>query len=584
MKQRALARERKASKPNADSIGRAKKLWERLRRKSHVPLEERRVLVDELFSIITGHINDFVFKHDSVRPVQCALKYANSEQRRAIAQELRGEYKTLSQSKYAKFLVAKILAEPDKVIRGWVLGEFEGSVRRLINHLEASWILDDSYRAVASPVQKRRLLREWYGAEFAIFKPNKAQPEEASKIEDEQLDLQTVLERHPEKRKSILSHLHGMINQLIQKKMTAFTMLHDAMLQYSIAVGHPSTSPSAAEFLEMLKPASANTDDQDYEAEKDILLNLAFTPSGSRVVARALAVSNAKDRKLLLRVFKGHIETIACDVNAYNVLLAAFETIDDTIMTAKMIFPELLVTKTEDVDERCDAIVALANHQYGRIPLLWPLASASAELPRSLVPPTSTTAKLIKEVRELRSETSKKQPEKRQSELAKALSEYDGILLKTVERRADQLVQTSTGCQFITDVLLNVDGDKAAAVSAVASLVEGSPDHEEHFSKSPAVGKMLKTLALGGHYDAKQGHIIRVQNNVKFGESFWRSIEQNAVAWATGPSSFAVVNLLEAEDFADKDEVIGRFKKSKADLSAAAERGNKGAQMLLDKL
>ncbi|KAL8937661.1 MAG: hypothetical protein Q9216_004313 [Gyalolechia sp. 2 TL-2023] len=49
-KQKALAQERKAAKPNADSIARTKKLWERLRRKSHVPLEERKKLVAELFA------------------------------------------------------------------------------------------------------------------------------------------------------------------------------------------------------------------------------------------------------------------------------------------------------------------------------------------------------------------------------------------------------------------------------------------------------------------------------------------------------------------------------------------------------
>ncbi|KAI9728655.1 MAG: pumilio domain member 6 [Chrysothrix sp. TS-e1954] len=584
LKQRTVARERKASKPNADSIARAKKIWERLRRKSHVPLEERKTLVDELFSIITGHINDFVFKHDSVRPVQCALKYANAEQRRAIAQELRGQFKTLAQSRYAKFLVAKILAEPDKVVRGWVLSEFEGSVRKLINHPEASWILDDSYRAVASPLQRRRLLREWYGAEFAIFKQSEEQHAKDAKIENEQVDLLQVLEANPEKRKPILSNLHGMINQLIQKKMTAFTMLHDAMLQYSIAVGHPSTSPAAAEFLEMLKPASANTDEQDYESEKDILLNLAFTPSGSRVVARAFAVSNAKDRKVMLRVFKNHIETMACDVNAYSVLLAASETIDDTVMTSKMIFPELLATKTEDIEERCSAICALANHQYGRIPLLWALATASAELPTSLVPPGSSARTLITGVRELRVETSKKEPEKRRAELAQALSEYDGILLKTIQSKAEELVQTAAGCQFITEVLLNIAGENTDAVTAVAVMARGDPNMEDHFSKSPAAGKMLRTLILGGHYDAKQGQIAKAHSDLKFADPFWGAIKEHATAWASGASSFTVVNLLEAEQFASKDEVKAVLKNGKRDLDAAAEKGNKGAQILLQKM
>lgn len=110
-KQKELAKERRAAKPNADIIQRSKRLWERLRRKSHVPKDERKQLVNELFSIVNGRVHDFVFKHDSVRVIQCALKYANPEQRAAIAKELEGEYKNMAQSKYAKFLVAKLIID-----------------------------------------------------------------------------------------------------------------------------------------------------------------------------------------------------------------------------------------------------------------------------------------------------------------------------------------------------------------------------------------------------------------------------------------------------------------------------------------
>jgi pumilio homology domain family member 6 len=111
VKQRALAKERKAAKPNADSIARSKKIWERLRRKSHVPLEERKALVAELFDIVTGRVKDFVFKHDSVRVIQCALKYSNMAQRKIIAEELKGEFRILAESRYGKFLVAKLVVE-----------------------------------------------------------------------------------------------------------------------------------------------------------------------------------------------------------------------------------------------------------------------------------------------------------------------------------------------------------------------------------------------------------------------------------------------------------------------------------------
>lgn len=225
-KQKALARERKATKPNADSVTRSKKLWEQLRRKSHVPLQERRTLIDELFSIITGHVRDFVFKHDSVRVIQTALKYANKDQRRMITKELEGDYRALAEGRYSKFLLGKMLVYGDTEIRDLIVPAFYGSVRKLINHPEASWVLDDIYRGAASEKQKAVLLREWYGAEFAIFR-------DGSSTEDVTADLKQILGANPEKKAPIFKSLHGLVNQLVQKKKTGFTMLHDAMLQFS---------------------------------------------------------------------------------------------------------------------------------------------------------------------------------------------------------------------------------------------------------------------------------------------------------------------------------------------------------------
>jgi pumilio family protein 6 len=115
-KQKTLAKERKAAKPNSDMIERTKKLWEKLRLKSHTEKEERNKLVAELFEIITGRVKDFVFKHDSVRVIQCAVKYSTMEQRRMIARELKGEFKQLAEGKYSKFLIAKLL-EKGYVVR-----------------------------------------------------------------------------------------------------------------------------------------------------------------------------------------------------------------------------------------------------------------------------------------------------------------------------------------------------------------------------------------------------------------------------------------------------------------------------------
>ena len=327
-KQKALAQERKASKPNADMIARSKKLWEKLRRKSHVPRDERKKLVAELFEIITGRVHDFVFKHDSVRIIQTALKYGNLEQRKHIAQELKGEFKTLAESRYGKFLVGKLMVHGDSEIRDMIIPEFYGNVKRLIRHPEASWIVDDIYRTLATKEQKATMLREWYGPEFVVF--------EKGANETSIADLSVILENNPEKRGPIMRHLHDLTNQLVQKKTTGFTMLHDAMLQYFL-----NLKPGSSEFNESIQML---LDDE----EGDCLKNLAFTKSGSRLVCLTLAHATAKDRKLILRHYKGNMKLLAGDQYGHLVILTAFDVIDHTVMTSKSLLPELL---SKDLDE-----------------------------------------------------------------------------------------------------------------------------------------------------------------------------------------------------------------------------------------
>lgn len=588
--QRALAKERKAAKPNADNIARSKKIWERLRRKSHVPVEERNALVTELFEILTGRVRDFVFKHDSVRVVQCALKYANQQQRKHIVMELRGDLRALAESKYGKFLVAKMVVEGyvsislflsfprpplplpsptprpplllpnstnhcfrDSDIRGIIVPEFYGHVRRLINHPEAAWILDDIYRQVATASQRALLLREWYGAEFAVFGKTKAASLAPS--ESPAADLATLLKESPEKKKTIMQYLQQIINQLVQKKMTGFTMLHDAMLQYFINT--TPTSPEANEFLELLKS------DLDEEGGGDLLKNLAFTKSGSRVVSLALAYGTAKDRKTILRVYKDTIEMMAFDQHAHMVLVAAMDLIDDTKMTAKMIFPELLGENIKDQEERMERLLNLAAHPTARIPLLYPLA----EQAKWLIPEPEKT--VLPELHAIRETTSKKNADTRLAELVQYMSPY---LLALVEHRAQELAASIFGCHYITEVLLDCPGDKAAASQAVAEIASGDPLSEEHISQSPAAGKMLRALVSGGKFDPATKSIKLSEPRLGFGNVLFEVIKNNILDWAISPSNFVIVALVESEDVdaAKKEVVLAQLKKGKKTLQKAA--------------
>ena len=499
-KQKAVALERKAAKPNADSIARTKKLWERLRRKSHVPKGERDKLVAELFDIITGHIKDFVFKHDSVRVIQTALKYAKPDQRLMIATELRGEYRALAESKYAKFLIGKLLVHGDEHVRDMIVPEMYGHVRRMIKHPEASWILDDIYRGVATPKQKAILLREWYGAEFAIFK---AVPDA-----DFTADLTTILAKYPEKRKPVMHALYDLINQCVQKKTTGFTMLHDAILQYYLNL-QPGSS-DATEFLELLKS----------DEEGDLLKNLAFTKSGAHVVCLALAYGNAKDRKIILRTYKDTVQTLSYDTYGHQVLLAAYDVIDDTVLTAKTVFPELL-GKDPSTEESQRNLLAAASHLIARIPLLYLFTGPV----KSIL--SNEDQKILNEIHAIRTLTSKKDPNLRRKELLASLSPS---LLAYITVGAQDLVASSFGCQFMTDILLNSVGDRTAALESIAGLAPGHIGMKSGLH-APFVGRMLKSLVQGGRFNQKTRHLELSDPPLGFNNLLYSQIRTQFLDW-----------------------------------------------------
>lgn len=551
IKQKALAQERKAAKPNSDLIARSKKLWERLRRKSHVPKDERVKLVAELFDIITGRVRDFVLKHDSVRVIQTALKYATPMQRKEIAKELKGEYKTLAESRYAKFLIGKLLVHGDAEIRDMIVPEFYGNVRRLVRHPEAAWILDDIYRTVATKDQKARLLREWYGAEFVVFQAPEGTPVEG--------DLKTILEESPEKRGPIMRYLFELINLLVQKKTYGFTILHDAMLQYFINT-HPPTTEESTAFLTMLR------DDE----EGDLLKNLAFTASGSKIVCYAFAYANAKDRKNLLKVYKDTFMTMAGDVHAYKVILAAYDFIDDTKLSGKAIFPELLSQNASE-EARNEELLNMTTHLTARIPLVYlftpiPVDSSNSRAQKWLLPPSDSTH--IQEMHTIRKETSKKEAEIRRRELVAAIAP---VLMTFITSQAEALLQTSFGCQMIAEILLcsatPADDSRTAALNSIATIAAQDPAID-----NAPLGRMLKSLVQGGKFDPETKKIDILSPPLGFDALFYGLIKEQILEWATGPNSFVVVGLLEAEGFeaADKKAIKKTLKKNKKALEEVA--------------
>lgn len=478
-----------------------------------------------------------MFRHDSVRVIQTALKYANPEQRKMIARELEGSYRLLAEGKYAKFLIGKLLAHGDDEIRDKVLLELHGHVRRIIKHPEASWILDDIYRGIATPTQKARLLREWYGAEFAIF--------QTKELNSTSADLKDLLKRHPEKRTPIMRSLHELIDQLVQKRTTGFTMLHDAMLQYYLNMQPGSEEES--KFQELL-----NGDEG-----ADLLRNLTFTKSGARLVCLALSHGNARNRKHILKAFKDDMTSLMYDDHGHKILLTAFDVVDDTVLITKSIILEL-TGNALTFEDRTRHLLGSVNDRTARIALLYLFSGKS----KGILPPEDLT--LLDEIHQIRLQTSKKLPEVRRKELLASLSPH---FLSLISYKTKDLVATTFGCQFISEVLFNASGDRSAASRAVAALARDEPS----LLQTPAAGRLLKRLVMDGRFNVQTGRVDRVEPPLGFHDMLWVKIRHEIVDWASGDNSFVVLAMMEAEGFEGKEELKKILQQGRSLLEQARE-------------
>jgi pumilio homology domain family member 6 len=368
-------------------------------------------------------------------------------------------------------------------------------------------------------------------------------------------------------------------------------MLHDAMLQYYLNLKPESEEWS--EFFEFLKG----------DEEGDLLKNLAFTKSGSRIVCHTLAYSDAKGRRQLLKMYKDTMELLAYDAHGHAVLLTAYDVIDDTKMAAKAIFPELLGPDA-NAEAQQDKILALASHLTGRIALLYLLAG-----PAKWLMPDADNA-LLADIHAIRASTSKKDPETRHSEL---VGYFAAPVLAAVAARARDFAASSFGCYFVVEALLGAPAraDRAAALRAVADVAAGDPVAEGHVAQEAACGRMLKRLVEGGRFDPSTREVVLVGGApLGFADVLYERIREYIVQWAMGPSSFVVVGLLESAEFGKKDEVLEVLRENKRVLKKAAGeeqvkavaekkkkktkkykgsgdkggRGNTGARLLLEKL
>ncbi|CAH1774282.1 unnamed protein product [Owenia fusiformis] len=519
---------RRQQKDNFEVSQKAKKIWEQLRR-HNTTSEKRAELSGELFKLVKGSANQMIFAHDTARVVQCLMKYGSVEHRNFVFEELKDDVVAMSKSKYSKFFVKKMLKHGTKAQRNHILKCFYGHVKKLIRHAEAAEVVEYGYNDWANAPQRAALVEEFYGPSFALFKT----PEIKT--------LEQIMTSEPTKRETILSNMRDALSPLIDKNILAHSLVHRI-------------------FSEFFTYANPKMRTEMIENLRESVVHMLHTRDGARVTMQCIWHGTAKDRKVIIKSFKTHIEKIAKEEYGHLTLLAIFDVVDDTKLVSKAILEELIKSLNE-----------VAADAYGRKVLLYLLS------PRH---PQHCHSDIVKVLQQGDSNaSSKKDATVRRSELLDSVSKP---LLQYIVDNARSLVLNNSTLVILSAILTHAKGDHSSALEAVAKIAAepfkaGNLDENFHIIEHPAGHLTMKRLILN---DKER---IKEDNNVLFSTILMEQIGEGTLkSWSTcNRGCFTIISLL---DVGNKD-VNERIR---LDLTAIRQSLTKldfkGGQILLKKL
>lgn len=537
-KQKKLREERKMAKPHAETIQSIKLVWERLRVKKGLTPAARHKLVAEAWALAKPLVTELALKHDTSRIVQTLVKYADKPLRNEITVALQPVYFDLATSSYGKYLVIKLLHYGSADTRDAICSALlaNGAARKLIRHIHGAYVLEDMYRYYASAKFRNLIVLEFFDATAKPWATKTASVDE-------------LFSAHPEKRADAMAHAFKRLQAAVEKGSIGFNVIHAVMLQY---VKHVASPAEREAFIDLITDGFAE---------------IVHTPEGSETAARVCAIATAKERKRLLRALKDFAHQLAADDYGCFVLIALFETVDDTVLVRKVF-----------ADGLKDHMGGLLTSKAGRRPFLYLLLGPS---PRYF---SKDQIKLFDTVNKLKQETSKKEDAARRHE---NLESFSPLMLDTVREYPRKMFEENVASQTAVEILLyTAASDKQPALQAVASTFAGAAD----LLAQPYVPRALRTLVLAGHWNSAAARVEPVPADRNPGQlAEFRTLLASVVAadaetarqWATGPGAFVVVALLETVDGKSKHRkaLVKVLRECRAEIEAAE---SKGSQLLLN--
>jgi len=522
---------RRSTKPHAELIADLNKQWQKL---TNADRKDKKDQVQQMLTDSENRLFNAAKKKDGSRVIQAMIKHAAADQREQIYKELSGNVIDLSQSKFGHHVVLQLLQYGPQ-LHTRVLKEFSGQVRKQSCHAEASKILDFLFASGKDAV-KHKLMREFYGREFALFYEN-------DKIKGEKLEdaLTNLLEKYKDKKDTIITELDHQFNKFIDKEMMMFRYFHTLAFQYL----HALPEMFMEKFFEKLCSA---------------VLNLYHSEHGLYVLCHLLGHGSVKQRKKLVAATKGNVLTIIQNPCGYVYICKLLDTVDDTALTTKAILVELEPKISELLDDP-SAVRALCF-----------LFAEDKKDIRSLIP--QKLAGLLEPTMKDGQPTSKKPREVRRSQLLETLL---STTVKAVTEKTSEMIKDKAGVFLFYQMLReahvrasdgSIKGMTELSAGIQASIIDLMKEEnaDEHILQD-----------LSGHYLIKRIIVNLKPNSHEFCTSMYDAIPTDTLMELakTNRGGFVLTSLLEHADKALVKKVAKQLKTDIDELKKCERPGNK---------
>jgi len=529
-KERKVFRQQQKMGDNWTQLKEIKVIWESLRRASLDP-EKRKMLCHALCEKIKGNVKTLCFMHDISRALQCLIKHATEDQRNAIFDEIKGDLVEMAKNKYAKNFIKRILDKGSKDQRELIMASFSSHVPEMAKHADASKVLEYGVSNFSNASQRQTMVEEFYGPSYAFHKTTEHQ------------SLEELFNAKPEARNSILDFMKAKVLSHVEKESFTTVVVQKATLEFLRLAGLFGKPEARQEVI---------------EHARDALVHVLHTHEGAKIALQALWHGTAKDRKAILKSFKGHVVKIAMDEHGYQVLLGAIDVTDDTKMMSKALIEEMAASS--------ESLTSIMESKHGRTVVYYLIHHRD---PRHVHPDLLAILKAGDG-----NATSKKDPEIRRRELSAASLPH---LLRHLATHVPEMIKTKKGAVAIYTILEAGEGkDDVAeakdAFNAVIDLISAPFDAADSESLHP-VGD------AGGHLCVKK----IIQQNSSFAPRLLERVTDDQLrSWTScNRGCYVLLALLEHAN----EDVVKRMKAALESIKTALAGSDfSGAKLLTTKL